>query len=65
MGFKIDMFSELEFYLLDKDNQPNDTAGYLGVPPEDKTLKFRREACHIYEDAGIEVKRLHHENGEG
>lgn len=65
MGFTVDMFSELEFYLTDKNGNPNDLGTYICVPPNDGSLKFRRELCHIFEDAGIEVKRLHHECGAG
>ena len=35
MGFTVDMFSELEFYLTDFDGKPNDMGTYICVPPED------------------------------
>jgi glutamine synthetase len=64
MGLECDMFSELEFYLLDeKTGEPIDHGKYLSLPPEDGALPFRRELCHMFEAAGIEVKRLHHEVG--
>lgn len=65
MNIKCEMFSELEFYLLDKDGKPNDNGHYISVPPEDGSIRYRRELCHTFEKAGIKVKRLHHEVGPG
>lgn len=65
MGYQCEMFSELEFYLLDKDGKPNDQGHYISLPPEDGSIKYRRELCHVFEETGIKVKRLHHEVGPG
>lgn len=64
MGYTVDMFSELEFYIRDlATGEPVDKGNYVSVPPMDQCLNFRRELAHAMEDAGIEVKRLHHECG--
>ena len=66
MGYTVDMFSELEFFLRDLvTGDPSDKGNYVSVPPMDGCLNYRRELAHAMEDAGIEVKRLHHECGAG
>lgn len=65
MGYQCEMFSELEFYLLDKDGKPNDNGHYISLPPEDGSIRYRRQLCHVFEETNIKVKRLHHEVGPG
>lgn len=65
LGLKCEMFSELEFFLVKEDGEPMDHGHYLDMPPLDGALRFRRELCHLFESAGIRVKRLHHECGPG
>ncbi|KAJ5074736.1 glutamine synthetase [Anaeramoeba ignava] len=66
MGFECEMFSELEFYVLDeKTRKPVDNARYLSPPPLDKCSRLRYDFGHAYEKAGLKVKRIHHELGPG
>lgn len=67
MGFpKVEMFGELEFYLVKKDKfEPADQAGYCTCPPLDKGEKFRHQLLTRFEKAGLKVKRIHHEGSPG
>lgn len=65
MGFEPYMFSEIEFYIVDKDGKPADNAEYCSLPPEDKSYDFRHELGELCKKAGMNVKRIHHENGAG
>jgi glutamine synthetase len=65
LKYMVEMFSELEFYITTDAGEPIDKGSYLESGEHDKSLKFRRELCHLYESAGIRVKRLHHECGPG
>jgi glutamine synthetase len=64
-GFEPYMFSEIEFYIVDQDGTPVDDAGYCSLPPLDQCYEFRHELGKICKEAGIKVKRIHHENGHG
>jgi glutamine synthetase len=65
MGFEPYMFSEIEFYIVDKFGKPVDQAQYCSLPPEDKSYDFRHELGELCKKAGMNVKRIHHENGCG
>ncbi len=65
LGFEPYMFSEIEFYLVDKEGKPVDSAGYCSLPPQDKSYDFRQELGSSCKKAGINVKRIHHECGKG
>ncbi len=65
MGYEPYMFSEIEFYIVDKDGKPADQAGYCSLPPKDKSYDFRQELGKICKELGMKVKRIHHENGSG
>lgn len=65
MGFEPYMFSEIEFYIVDKDGKPADTASYCSLPPKDKSYDFRQELGNLCKKAGMRVKRIHHECGKG
>lgn len=60
------MFSEVEFYLVDRHNQqPVDHASYCSLPPNDTSNQFRRDLRTICKHLGMQVKRIHHEVGPG
>lgn len=66
LGFEPYMFSEIEFYVVDKDSGlPVDQAGYCSLPPNDTSYDFRHNLGQICKAAGMEVKRIHHECGPG
>ena len=65
MGFEPFMFSEVEFYIVDKDGKPADQASYCSLPPKDKSYDFRQELGNLCKKAGMKVKRIHHECGHG
>jgi glutamine synthetase len=65
MGFEPEMFSEVEFYIVDKDGKPADEASYCSLPPHDKSYDFRQELGMLCKKAGMRVKRIHHECGPG
>lgn len=65
MGFEPYMFSEIEFYIVDKDGKPADEAGYCSLPPKDKSYDFRQELGNLCKQLGMKVKRIHHECGHG
>lgn len=65
MGFEPYMFSEVEFYIVNQDGTPADDAGYCSLPPQDKCYEFRHQLGQICKAAGMNVKRIHHENGPG
>lgn len=69
MGLEPYMFSEIEFYIVheqeDGSTTPVDDAGYCYLPPRDKCYDFRHELGTLCKKAGMNVKRIHHENGRG
>lgn len=65
MGFEPSMFSEIEFYIIGEDGKPADHASYCSLPPYDKSYDFRQELGLLCKQAGMFVKRIHHENGAG
>ena len=64
-GYEPYMFSEIEFYIVDLNGKPIDSAGYCSLPPEDRAYEFRQELGAICKSLRISVKRIHHENGCG
>jgi glutamine synthetase len=66
MGIEPYMFSEIEFFVVDKETgEPVDHAGYCSLPPQDTSYEFRHELGLTCKAAGMEVKRIHHECGAG
>lgn len=66
MGFEPSMFSEVEFYIVDKETgQPADQGFYCCLPPIDKSYDLRLELDKICDELKIAVKRIHHECGPG
>jgi len=65
MGYTAQMFGELEWYNLNKDGTPQDAGHYCCVAPDDKALLFRHELADLLCEAGVKVKRIHHEAGPG
>ncbi len=60
------MFSEIEFYLVDKQTgKVVDNASYCYLPPKDVSYEFRHTLGNLCEQLGINVKRIHHEGGPG
>ena len=70
-GISFDFGSEMEFYLLKRDETgeptsiPYDQAGYMDIAPEDKGENVRREICLTLEQMGIYPESSHHEEGPG
>lgn len=67
LGFpRVEMFGELEFYLVKKDKlEPADVAGYCTVPPLDQGGRYRHQLLTRFEAANLKVKRVHHEGSPG
>ena len=66
MGYEPSMFSEVEFYIVDKvTGKPVDDASYCFLPPHDVSYEYRHQLGEICEELGIAVKRIHHECGPG
>ncbi len=71
LGLHFHFGSEMEFYLFLCDesgratSEPYDTAGYMGIAPEDKGENVRREICLTLEQMGIKPEGSHHEAGPG
>ncbi len=70
-GVFFDFGSEMEFYLLKRDENgeptplPYDNAGYMDIAPDDKGENVRREICLTLEQMGIYPESSHHEAGPG
>ncbi|MFP7754546.1 type I glutamate--ammonia ligase [Thermodesulfobacteriota bacterium B35] len=71
MGFTMNVGTEAEFFLFEKDEQGNattithDVAGYFDVDPDDCGIDCRREIIHTLEAMGFEIEASHHEVAEG
>ncbi len=71
MGFTMNVGTECEFFLFNKDDQgnptteTNDTAGYFSVDPDDNGIECRREIIETLEKMGYEIEASHHEVAEG
>lgn len=70
-GFTCNLGTELEFYLLEMDEngaptlKPQDEAAYLDIAPLDKGENVRREICLSLEEMGVRPISSHHEQGPG
>lgn len=71
LGYEPWVMGEVEYYVLKPSSDPSkkfepvDQASYLNIPPRDKLQHFRRETQELYIQAGMSVKRIHHECGPG
>lgn len=66
LGFEPSMFSEVEFYIVDKiTGLPVDQASYCSMPPHDVSYDFRHELGKLCESTKMVTKRIHHECGPG
>ncbi|KAG9390744.1 Glutamine synthetase, catalytic domain [Carpediemonas membranifera] len=64
MGFEPFFMSELEWFYL-KNGEPLDDGHYLSVAPDDKAGPLRRQVCRHLDEAGMKVRRAHHECAAG
>ncbi len=71
MGFTMNVGTEAEFFLFEKDEHgkattiTNDVAGYFSLDPEDTANDCRREIIEVLEQMGFEIEASHHEVAEG
>jgi len=71
MGFTMNVGTEAEFFLFDRDACGNptistsDKAGYFSVDPDDRGIDCRREIIETLEKMGYEIEASHHEVAEG
>ncbi len=71
MGFTMNVGTEAEFFLFERDEDGNattithDVAGYFDVDPDDCGMDCRREIIHTLEAMGFEIEASHHEVAEG
>ncbi len=71
MGFTMNVGTEAEFFLFEKDEDgfattiTNDVAGYFDVDPDDSGINCRRDIILTLEAMGFEIEASHHEVAEG
>ncbi len=71
LGFTMNVGTEAEFFLFEKDEEgrattiTNDVAGYFSLDPEDTGNDCRREIIETLEEMGFEIEASHHEVAEG
>ncbi len=71
LGFTMNVGTESEFFLFEKDangaptTRTNDVAGYFSLDPEDTANDCRREIIETLELMGFEIEASHHEVAEG
>jgi len=71
MGYAMNVGTEAEFFLFEKDEFgdattiTHDVAGYFDVDPDDCGINCRREIIETLEDMGFEIEASHHEVAEG
>ena len=71
LGYTMNVGTEAEFFLFEKDEQgrattvTNDVAGYFSLDPEDTGNDCRREIIETLEKMGFEIEASHHEVAEG
>jgi glutamine synthetase len=71
MGFTMNVGTECEFFLFEKDEEgvpttiTQDVAGYFSTDPDDKANDCRREIIETLEAMGYEIEASHHEVAEG
>ncbi len=71
MGYTMNVGTEAEFFLFEKDEDgapttvTNDVAGYFSLDPEDMANDCRREIIETLEAMNFEIEASHHEVAEG
>lgn len=71
LGYTMNVGTEAEFFLFEKDEHgnattvTNDVAGYFSLDPEDTGNDCRREIIETLEQMGFEIEASHHEVAEG
>jgi len=71
LGYTMNVGTESEFFLFEKDENNNptttthDVAGYFDVDPDDSGINCRREIIVTLEAMGFEIEASHHEVAEG
>lgn len=71
MGYSMNVGTEAEFFLFEKDEEgfpttvTHDVAGYFDVDPDDCGINCRREIIETLEAMGFEIEASHHEVAEG
>ena len=71
LGYTMNVGTECEFFLFEKDEKGNptttthDVAGYFDVDPDDSGINCRREIIETLEAMGFEIEASHHEVAEG
>jgi glutamine synthetase len=71
MGFTMNIGTEAEFFLFERDEDgnsttiTNDNAGYFDLDPQDLGSDCRREIIETLEEMGFEIEASHHEVAEG
>lgn len=70
-GYVVEVGTECEFYLFDRDtngnptNIPHDNGGYLDTSPLDQCENIRREICITLEEMGLSPETSRHKYGHG
>ena len=70
-GYSVEIGTECEFYLFDRDNNgnptdiPHDNASYLDTSPLDKCENIRREICITLDEMGLSPETSRHKYGNG
>lgn len=64
-GFTCNVGPELEFFILDKDNNPIDNNNYFNAETNIKRTVQNGSLIHILKAMGIDVEKLHHEVASG
>jgi glutamine synthetase len=71
MGYTMNVGTEAEFFLFERDEDgdataiTHDVAGYFDVDPDDCGINCRREIIETLEAMGFEIEASHHEVAEG
>ncbi|MDX2478812.1 MAG: type I glutamate--ammonia ligase [Desulfuromusa sp.] len=71
LGYTMNVGTECEFFLFQKDEkgnmvtETNDVAGYFDVDPDDTGINCRREIIDTLESMNFEIEASHHEVAEG
>lgn len=71
LGYTMNVGTECEFFLFQKDDKgnptiaTNDVAGYFDVDPDDTGINCRREIIETLERMGFEIEASHHEVAAG
>ncbi len=71
MGFTMNVGTEAEFFLFEKDEDgnattiTNDVAGYFDIDPDDCGINCRRDIIETLEEMGFEIEASHHEVAAG